>query len=338
MTSGLCTCSGSFSQVKVAVAEEPSSDHVAEGRALVGARVGGAAAVVAGGRLGAVLGAGCVVVGDVAREAVAGRGHGLVLGLAARRAGAGLEPVLGARCGLCHAPGAPCMVSCGDGSALRYHVAADGADRVARVALLGAGGVLLARGLGLMRGGVQPGAAAVLAGVPVPALVARPCGGGIVDVRDCEGRGVAYDTACTVAHDTTVLSAVHVHCGFPCGIGGVDFACNIRPTGTIHILLPLIGQRLVAGGVHGKGGGFALDHRFICGLGDDGAQVAQHHIPGGVQTNAPSVTVGGEVVCRVFARHIVAPPADEAAGDIFCVNANMRAFAQRPGDVDCLPS
>ena len=69
-----------------------------------------------------------------------------------------------------------------------------------------------------------------------------------------------------------------------------------------------------------------------------GAQVAQHHIPGGVQTNAPRVTVGGEVVCRVFARHIIAPPADEGAGDIFCGHANVRVFAQRPGDVDSIPS
>ena len=53
---------------------------VAERRALVGARVGGAAAVVAGRGLGSLLGAGGVTVGDVAREAVAGRGHGPVLG------------------------------------------------------------------------------------------------------------------------------------------------------------------------------------------------------------------------------------------------------------------
>lgn len=69
-----------------------------------------------------------------------------------------------------------------------------------------------------------------------------------------------------------------------------------------------------------------------------GAQVAQHHIPGGVQTNATGVTVGGEVVRRVFARHIVAPPADETAGDTFCVNANVCVFAQQPSDVDCIPS
>ena len=59
---------------------------------------------------------------------------------------------------------------------------------------------------------------------------------------------------------------------------------------------------------------------------------------GSEATNATVVTVGGEVVRRVFACHIVAPPADEAAGDTFCVNANARVFAQRSGDFDSIPS
>ena len=72
----------------------------------------------------------------------------------------------------------------------------------------------------------------------------------------------------TVFHNTTVLSAAHVHCGSRNGIGGVGFACNIRPAlAVVGTLPPLIGQRLSAGDFHVKGGSFIFFYFHILWLG-----------------------------------------------------------------------
>ena len=77
----------------------------------------------------------------------------------------------------------------------------------------------------------------------------------------------------TVFHNTTVLSAAHVHCGSRNGIGGVGFACNIRPlTSVIGALLPLIGQ-IAAGGFHGKGSSFLFFYFHIFRVGRDGGRI-----------------------------------------------------------------
>ena len=134
--------------------------------------------------------------------------------------------------------------------------------------------------------------------------------------------------------------------GRPLGIevqilGTVSGNVRHRVTAELLVLIPS-GEGIA--GFGGNGQGCPRHERIfregtaVRVQGYGGAQAAQHHIPVGVQTNATGVTVGGEVVRRVFAHHIVAPPADETAGDIFCGYANVRVFAQRSGDVDCLPS
>ena len=83
-----------------------------------------------------------------------------------------------------------------------------------------------------------------------------------------EESGITCHFIYAVFYNTTVLSAALVHCGFPCGIGGVGFACNICPTiSVIGALLPLIGQRLGAGDFHGKGGSFIFFYFHILWLG-----------------------------------------------------------------------
>ena len=88
---------------------------------------------------------------------------------------------------------------------------------------------------------------------PVPDRIS-PC----MDVLiDCQGRHIAGDAACAVAHHTAVLSAVHVGSGGRCDIGSIDGTTNIRPAlAAVSALLPPIGQRLGAGDFHGKGGSF----------------------------------------------------------------------------------
>lgn len=99
---------------------------------------------------------------------------------------------------------------------------------------------------------------------PVPDRIS-PC----MDVLiDCQGRHIAGDAACAVAHNTTVLSAAHVHCGFPCGIGVTGRTVNVCPaTSFVGALLPLIRQRLGAAGHNGKGGSFIFFYFHILWLG-----------------------------------------------------------------------
>ena len=96
---------------------------------------------------------------------------------------------------------------------------------------------------------------------------------------DCQGRHIADDAACAVAHHTAVLSAVHVGSGGRCDIGSIGGTINIRPAlAAASALLPLIRQRLGAAGHNCKGGGSALGHSLACRLGGDGGRIL-HTVP-----------------------------------------------------------